>query len=54
MRKLYYKTSFWVCNVIWPWFQVYFLRRKILRWKILPLKIIIDPDMEITITVAGE
>ena len=37
--RWYYKVMFWIHCVIWPWFQVYFLRRKIIRWKSLPMKI---------------
>ena len=29
--RLYYKFRFWLACVFWPWFQVYFLCRRIVR-----------------------
>lgn len=35
------KASFWLNCIIWPWFQVHFLRRKIVRWKSSKMKPVI-------------
>lgn len=51
-RFIYYRAMFWIKCVFWPWFQIYFLRRKIVRWKLLPPKIIIcNKDQEIRLVI---
>ena len=52
-RFVYYRVTFWVKCVIWPWFQVYFLRRRIVRWKMTTKIDILNPDHEIRITIEG-
>lgn len=50
LHFVYYRGTFWIKCVFWPWFQVCFLRRRIFRWKILPPEmIVLDPDKEIII-----
>lgn len=49
---IYYRATSWIGCVVWPWFQVHFLRRRIVRWKLIPPKIILlDPDREIKLLI---